>query len=121
MNETAKKNLTSKEGSALFRSFTIGGVLLFLLGAGLAIVFGPHFWITVLRWVGLLAIAAAGVLGGCSAYWIFLFLLGAGLAIVFGPQFWITVLRWVGLLAIAAAGLRGPSLTSWILFSILPG
>jgi proton glutamate symport protein len=78
MNETAKKNLTSKEGSALFRSFTIGGVLLFLLGAGLAIVFGPQFWITVLRWVGLLAIAAAGFRGRSLTYWIFFSMLLGG-------------------------------------------
>jgi proton glutamate symport protein len=78
MNETAKKSLPAKEGSATLRALTVVGVLLFLLGAGLAIVLGPQLWITVLRWVGLLAIAAAGLRGRSLAYWIFFSMLLGG-------------------------------------------
>ncbi|MGD0545295.1 MAG: cation:dicarboxylase symporter family transporter [Candidatus Acidiferrales bacterium] len=78
MNETAKKDLSTKEGSALFRALTVVGVLLFLLGAGLAIVLGPQLWITVLRWAGLLSIAAAGLRRGSLTYWIFFSMLLGG-------------------------------------------
>ncbi len=78
MNETAKKNLATKEGSAALRALTVVGVLLFLLGAGLAIVLGPQPWITLLRWVGLLAIAAAGFRGRSLTYWIFFSMLLGG-------------------------------------------
>jgi proton glutamate symport protein len=78
MNETAKKDLTTKEGSAALRAVLIVGVLLFLLGAGLAIVLGPQLWITLLRWVGLLAIAAAGLRRGSLTYWIFFSMLLGG-------------------------------------------
>ena len=78
MNETAKENLTTKESSAAWRAIPIVGVLLFLLGAGLAILLGPQLWITVLRWVGLLAIAAAGFRGRSLTYWIFFSMLLGG-------------------------------------------
>jgi proton glutamate symport protein len=78
MNETAKKSFPAKEGSATLRGLTVVGVLLFLLGAGLAIVLGPQLWITVLRWVGLLAIAAAGLRGRSLTYWIFFSMLLGG-------------------------------------------
>jgi proton glutamate symport protein len=78
MNETAKKDLTIKEGSAAWRAVPVVGVLLFLLGAGLAIVLGPQLWITVLRWVGLLAIATAGLRGRSLTYWIFFSMLLGG-------------------------------------------
>src|ERR1700683_5001576 len=78
MNETAKEDLTTKESSAAWRAIPIVGVLLFLLGAGLAILLGPQLWITVLRWVGLLAIAAAGFRGRSLTYWIFFSMLLGG-------------------------------------------
>jgi proton glutamate symport protein len=78
MNETAKKDLSTKEGSALFRALTVVGVLLFLLGAGLAIVLSAQLWITVLRWAGLLTIAAAGLRRGSLTYWIFFSMLLGG-------------------------------------------
>jgi proton glutamate symport protein len=78
MNGAAKKTLTTKEAPAALRALTVAGVLLFLLGAGLAIVLGPQVWITVLRWVGLLAMAAAGLRGRSLTYWIFFSMLLGG-------------------------------------------
>jgi proton glutamate symport protein len=78
MNETTNKDLSTKESSLALRSITVVGVLLFLLGAGLAIVLGPQLWITVLRWVGLLAIAGAGLRRGSLTYWIFFSMLLGG-------------------------------------------
>jgi proton glutamate symport protein len=78
MNDKAEKDLTPKGGSAAWRAVPIVGVLLFLLGAGLAIVLGPQLWITLLRWVGLLAIAAAGFRGRSLTYWIFFSMLLGG-------------------------------------------
>src|SRR5580658_9338952 len=78
MNATAKKDLSTKESSAAWRAVPMVGALLFLLGAGWAIVLGPQLWITVLRWVGLLGMAAAGFRGRSLTYWIFFsMLLGA--------------------------------------------
>jgi proton glutamate symport protein len=78
MNQTAKTDLATKEGLAGLRALTIVGVLLFLLGAGLAIVLGPQPWITLLRWVGLLSIASAGLRGRSLTYWIFFSMLLGG-------------------------------------------
>src|SRR6204780_3471692 len=78
MNETAKKALTTKEAPAALHALTVAGVLLFLLGAGLAIVLGPQLWITVLRWAGLVLIAAAGLRGRSLTYWIFFAMLLGG-------------------------------------------
>jgi proton glutamate symport protein len=78
MKDTAKKSLPAKELPAALRALTVVGVLLFLLGAGLAIVLGPQLWITVLRWVGLLAIAAVGLRGRSLTYWIFFSMLVGG-------------------------------------------
>jgi len=60
------------------RMLAIAGVLLFLLGAALAIVLGPQLWITVLRWAGLLAITGAGFRGRSLTYWIFFAMLLGG-------------------------------------------
>src|SRR3984885_10179439 len=60
------------------RTLAIAGVLLFLLGAALAIVLSPQLWITVLRWAGLLAIAGAGFRGRSLTYWIFFAMLLGG-------------------------------------------
>lgn len=78
MNETAKKDLSTKESSAAWRAVPMVGALLFLLGAGWAILLGPQLWITVLRWVGLLGMAAAGFRGRSLTYWIFFSMLLGG-------------------------------------------
>src|ERR1700683_2522337 len=78
MNETAKKDLSTKESSAAWRAVPMVGALLFLLVAGWAIVLGPQLWITVLRWVGLLGMAAAGFRGRSLTYWIFFSMLLGG-------------------------------------------
>jgi Na+/H+-dicarboxylate symporter len=53
------------------------GVLLFLAGAILPFIFGPHLWIAGTRWVALAAIAAGGWRKPSLTYWIlFAMLLG---------------------------------------------
>jgi Na+/H+-dicarboxylate symporter len=64
--------------SKAMRALTVAGVLLFLLGAALAALFGPQVWYTVLRWAGLAFIAAAGLRGGSLTYWIFFSMLLGG-------------------------------------------
>ncbi len=78
MNELTKKSSAGKPVSAGMRTLAIAGVLLFLLGAALAIALGPQLWITVLRWGGLVAIAAAGFRGRSLTYWIFFAMLLGG-------------------------------------------
>ena len=78
MTELTKKSSAGKPVSAGMRTLAIAGVLLFLLGAALAIVLGPQLWITVLRWGGLVAIAAAGFRGRSLTYWIFFAMLLGG-------------------------------------------
>jgi hypothetical protein len=56
----------------VLRTLTITGVLLFLLGAALAVLLGPQVWNSILRWAGLVLIAAAGLRGRSLTYWIFL-------------------------------------------------
>ena len=56
---------------------TTPGLLLFFVGAALPIFFGMHTWILVVRWIGLVAIAAGGWRRSLT-YWIFFsMLLGA--------------------------------------------
>src|ERR1700683_3221742 len=82
MNETAKKDLSTKESSAAWRAVPMVGALLFLLGAGWAIVLGPQLWLTAVRWVGLASIAAPGLRGRSLTYWIFFaMLLGGGIGL----------------------------------------
>jgi proton glutamate symport protein len=71
-------NTPAPERSAALRMLTIAGVLLFLLGVALAVLFGPQVWYTVLRWAGLALIAAAGLRGGSLTYWIFFSMLLGG-------------------------------------------
>lgn len=60
------------------RALTIAGVLLFLLGATLAVLLGHQVWCDVLRWVGLTFIAVAGLRGSSLTYWIFFSMLLGG-------------------------------------------
>jgi proton glutamate symport protein len=78
MNEPTKKSSAGEPASMGMRTLAIAGVLAFLLGAALAIVLGPQLWITVLRWSGLAAIAAAGFRGRSLTYWIFFAMLLGG-------------------------------------------
>jgi proton glutamate symport protein len=68
----------AKRRSAAMRALTLAGVLLFLLGAALALVLGPLSWLAALRWTGLVLIVAAGLRGGSLTYWIFLSMLLGG-------------------------------------------
>jgi len=78
MNTPGKKSSAGEPASTGMRTLAIAGVLLFLLGAALAIALGPQLWITVLRWAGLLAIAGAGFRGRSLTYWIFFAMLLGG-------------------------------------------
>jgi len=78
MNTPVKKSQAGEPPSSGMRMLAIAGVLLFLLGAALAIVLGPQLWITVLRWAGLLAITGAGFRGRSLTYWIFFAMLLGG-------------------------------------------
>jgi len=78
MNTPGKKSSAGEPASTGMRTLAIAGVLLFLLGAALAIALGPQLWITVLRWAGLLAIAGAGCRGRSLTYWIFFSMLLGG-------------------------------------------
>ncbi len=64
--------------SGALRTLTIAGVLLFLLGAALAVFLGPQVSYSVLRWVGLAFIASAGLRGQSLTYWIFFSMLLGG-------------------------------------------
>jgi proton glutamate symport protein len=49
----------------------LGGLLLFAVGA-LLLAFSPgYFWVTLLRWVGLIALAYVGIAKRSLTYWIF--------------------------------------------------
>ena len=76
-----------KRRSAAMRALTVAGVLLFLLGAALAVEFGPLGWLAALRWTGLVLIAAAGLRGGSLTYWIFFSMLLGGEIGLDRPQF----------------------------------
>jgi proton glutamate symport protein len=61
-----------------FRALTFIGVLLFLLGAILALIFAPSGWFTGARWAGLAVIAAGGWRKTSLTYWIFFAMLLGG-------------------------------------------
>lgn len=77
----------AKRRSAAMRALTVAGVLLFLLGAALAVKLGPLGWLAALRWTGLVLIAAAGLRGGSLTYWIFFSMLLGGEIGLDRPQF----------------------------------
>jgi proton glutamate symport protein len=78
MNSAVKSSSQAEKPSTGMRTLAVAGVLVFLLGAALAIALGPQLWITVLRWGGLVAIAAAGFRGRSLTYWIFFAMLLGG-------------------------------------------
>src|SRR5271163_4122888 len=61
-----------------FHTLTAIGVLLFLAGAILPLIFAPHLWFVVTRWAGLAAIAAGGWRRPSLTYWIFFAMLLGG-------------------------------------------
>jgi Na+/H+-dicarboxylate symporter len=68
---------TSPERGPKSRALTFVGIALFAAAALLAIPLGPHAWLSVLRWIGLLLIAASGRRRSSPTYWIlFAMLLG---------------------------------------------
>src|ERR1700693_4349083 len=78
MNETAKKDLTIKEGSAAWRAVPVVGVLLFVAGAAFPFLLSGHAWVAALRWTGLLAIASTGLWRRALIYEIFFSMLLGG-------------------------------------------
>src|SRR5277367_3584897 len=61
-----------------FHTLTAIGVLLFLAGAILPLIFAPHLRFVVTRWAGLAAIAAGGWRRPSLTYWIFFAMLLGG-------------------------------------------
>jgi len=61
-----------------FRTLTAIGVLLFLTGAMLPLIFAPQSWFAVTRWAGLAMIAAGGWRRPSLTYWIFFAMLLGG-------------------------------------------
>src|SRR5271168_3871162 len=61
-----------------FHTLTAIGVLLFLAGAILPLIFVPHLWFAVTRWAGLAAIAVGGWRRPSLTYWIFFAMLLGG-------------------------------------------
>src|SRR5277367_1500586 len=70
-----------------FHTLTAIGVLLFLAGAILPLIFVPHLWFVVTRWAGLAAIAASGWRRPSLTYWIFFAMLLGGEIGLDRPQF----------------------------------
>jgi proton glutamate symport protein len=76
-NDPQRETARSRQSTGL-SGLTSPGVLLFFIGSVLPIFFGMHPWILVVRWVGLVAIAAGGWSRRSLTYWIFFsILLGA--------------------------------------------
>jgi proton glutamate symport protein len=76
-----------KRRSPAMRALTVAGVVLFLLGASLAMLLGPQEWFAAIRWSGLILIALAGLRGGSLTYWIFFSMLLGGEIGLDRPQF----------------------------------
>src|SRR5277367_4702248 len=70
-----------------FHTLTAIGVLLFLAGAILPLIFVPHLWFVVTRWAGLAAIAASGWRRPSLTYWMFFAMLLGGEIGLDRPQF----------------------------------
>src|SRR5579863_8728126 len=60
------------------RAISIGGVLLFVVGALLPLFLSGHAWIAALRWMGLIVIASTGLWRQSLARWIFFAMLLGG-------------------------------------------
>src|SRR5271167_2316236 len=70
-----------------FHTLTAIGVLLFLAGAILPLLFVPHSWFALTRWSGVAAIAAGGWRRSSLTYWIFFAMLLGGEIGLDRPQF----------------------------------
>jgi len=68
----------SQQTPLAFRTLTAIGVLLFLAGAILPLIFAPQLWFAVTRWAGLAMIAAGGWRRPSLTYWIFFAMLLGG-------------------------------------------
>jgi proton glutamate symport protein len=68
----------SEQTPPAFRGLTAIGVLLFLAGAILPLIFAPQSWFAVTRWAGLAVIAAGGWRRPSLTYWIFFAMLLGG-------------------------------------------
>src|ERR1700678_1213590 len=75
--QTPDNSVREKRQFDLFAPAWIG-VSVFLMGALLPILSGPHLWLALVRWAGLAVIAAAGRRGASLTYWIFFAMLLGG-------------------------------------------
>jgi proton glutamate symport protein len=66
------------QASPAFRTLAALGVLIFLAGATLPLIFVPHLWFALIRWAGLAVIAAGGWRKPSLTYWIFFAMLLGG-------------------------------------------
>ncbi len=82
MQTSSTKTDASPQRSLASRALTVAGIVLFIAGALLAIVWGPTVSLAVVRWIGLALIAAAGIRRSSLTYWIlFSMLLGGEIGI----------------------------------------
>ena len=78
MNSTPANQLDDKHRDPSLRAFALLGLGLFVVGATLPILFGPHFSFSLVRWLGLAVIAAGGLRKSTLTYWIFFAMLAGG-------------------------------------------
>jgi proton glutamate symport protein len=81
MTENLQSSATpSRNSQSLALAFV--GVGVFVMGALLPVALGPHAWIAVIRWIGLMQFALGGRRRGSLSYWIlFAMLFGAEIGI----------------------------------------
>jgi proton glutamate symport protein len=81
MTENLQSSATpSRNSQSLALAFV--GVGVFVMGALLPVALGPHAWIAVIRWIGLMQFALGGRRRGSLTYWIlFAMLFGAEIGI----------------------------------------
>src|SRR5271163_3718082 len=78
MNSTPANQLDDKHRDPSLRALALLGLGLFVVGATLPILFGPHFSFSLVRWLGLAVIAAGGLRKSTLTYWIFFAMLLGG-------------------------------------------
>jgi proton glutamate symport protein len=78
MSLPATKAAPRRERTSVPRTLVLIGVGLFIAGAVLPIWIGPLFWLALLRWAGLAAIAAGGWRRSSLTYWVFFAMLLGG-------------------------------------------
>src|SRR5579884_2568792 len=57
--------------AALFRALVLAGIAVFAVASIVPLVSAPHKWMVVVRWVGIVLLAAAGIRKPTLTYWIF--------------------------------------------------